>query len=297
MSHTNVAYCATPIPHEPMSSLKFERLLDPKILAEAIRDNAVPEHTLVVHADSLASYETAHVLGALWLDPSRLLCGTPPAKGKIPDEETLSHLLSELGLQQQSHVIAYDNEGGGWAGRLIWTLDVLGHKHWSYLDGGLRAWRGNHLPVEQKINRSDKSNYRARWRDTKPIAEWQDVFKASSEGDAVIWDARSLPEYTGEVAYARYGGHVPGAIHYEWVRLMDQNRHFQLWPLEKMDAMLRQAGISKDMPIITHCQSHHRSGLCYLVGRLLDLDIRGYHGSWGEWGNRDDSPIEPAPHA
>jgi thiosulfate/3-mercaptopyruvate sulfurtransferase len=46
-------------------------------------------------------------------------------------------------------------------------------------------------------------------------------------------------------------------------------------------------------PVITHCQSHHRSGLSYMVGRLLGFaNIRAYHGSWGEWGNRDDLPIE-----
>ena len=55
---------------------------------------------------------------------------------------------------------------------------------------------------------------------------------------------------------------------------------------------LTQLGIMGNGPIITHCQTHHRSGLSYMIGRLLGLDIRAYHGSWSEWGNRNDTPIE-----
>jgi thiosulfate/3-mercaptopyruvate sulfurtransferase len=61
---------------------------------------------------------------------------------------------------------------------------------------------------------------------------------------------------------------------------------------QDIEATLKDLGISGHGPIITHCQTHHRSGLSYMLGRLLGLDIRAYHGSWSEWGNRDDTPIE-----
>ena len=59
---------------------------------------------------------------------------------------------------------------------------------------------------------------------------------------------------------------------------------------------LSEAGIDGTRPIITHCHSHHRSGLSYLAGRLLGWPIRAYAGSWGEWGNHPTTPIAEGPH-
>ncbi len=56
--------------------------------------------------------------------------------------------------------------------------------------------------------------------------------------------------------------------------------------------LLDSIGISADKKIITHCQTHHRSGLTYLVGKLLGLNIMAYHGSWSEWGNDPDMHID-----
>jgi thiosulfate/3-mercaptopyruvate sulfurtransferase len=273
------------------NSLELDRLLAPQHFSSMLQAQSLPKHVLIAHVDSRQSYEQAHVPGAIWVDPSALLCGVPPARGKIPSEEDLSILFSAIGLEEHTHVVAYDNEGGGWAGRLIWTLEVLGHVRWSYLDGGLSAWRGYGMATESSVNQPKPGNYQARIH-PEPIAEWQDVLEASRDAAKVIWDARSAEEYSGEVVYARRGGHVPGAVHYEWLRLMDKHRHLQLRSLEEIGTELAALGIAGHTEVITHCQSHHRSALCYLVGRLLGMRIRGYHGSWGEWGNRDDSPVE-----
>lgn len=88
-------------------------------------------------------------------------------------------------------------------------------------------------------------------------------------------------------------GHIPGAINYEWTQAMDPGRHYRLKPLNKLKSELAALGITADKKIITHCQSHHRSGLTYLVAKLLGFsDVKAYPGSWCEWGNRDDTPIE-----
>ena len=86
------------------------------------------------------------------------------------------------------------------------------------------------------------------------------------------------------------GGHIPGAINLDWLDTMDRQNNLKLMP--QMQALLDAHGITQDKSIITHCQTHHRSGLTYLIGKMLGYKIRAYHGSWSEWGNDSDTPIE-----
>ncbi|MBT7370850.1 MAG: sulfurtransferase, partial [Gammaproteobacteria bacterium] len=105
-----------------------------------------------------------------------------------------------------------------------------------------------------------------------------------------IWDARSAEEYAGTKVVADRGGHIPGAINLDWLDLMDRDRALRL--REDLSAVIHDKGLDTAETVITHCQTHHRSGLCYFVGRLLGLNIKAYHGSWSEWGNDPDTPID-----
>ncbi|HAJ41552.1 MAG TPA: thiosulfate sulfurtransferase, partial [Alcanivorax sp.] len=106
-------------------------LLEPADLAAHLDD----DNLLIVDLSKDQVYDQAHVPGAVHLDFKRLLAGTQPAPGLLPSDDALSALFSELGLTPDTQVVAYDDEGGGWAGRLLWTLDVIGHKKYSYLNG------------------------------------------------------------------------------------------------------------------------------------------------------------------
>ena len=237
-----------------------------------------------------AAFEKGHLPGALLIEPEELIDGSPPAVGRLPSLERIDSLFSRLGYQPQQHFLLYDDEGGGWAGRFAWTLDVIGHRAWDYLDGGIHAWVACGATLAQGPCEFPHPSSVSLSIDRGPIAEIDDVLKAIDDPDQVIWDVRSEAEYLGQRSGSARAGHIPGALHLDWMALKDPARDNRL--AEDLRGLLNAHNIDPARPIITHCQTHHRSGLSYLVGRLLAFEsIRAYHGSWAEWGNRDDLPV------
>lgn len=246
---------------------------------------------LLIAVCSEAVFDAGHIPGSKLIKPSELICGVKPAVGKIPSEQELSDLFSRIGLSDSSHVVVYDDEGGGWAGRLIWTLDVIGHKNYSIIDGGLIAWRDSHLSLETITQPTVGTQFTAAI-DSSQINSLEQVLEQINRDDVVVWDARAKEEYDGVKVTALRNGHIPGAINLDWLDLMDKDNSLKLKPLDKISERLLDIGIDESKKIITHCQTHHRSGLTYIVGKALGLNISAYDGSWSEWGNHADTPIE-----
>ncbi len=244
-----------------------------------------------IFVGSHEAFRAGHIEGSAHLTPAALVCGQPPAAGKIADADNLAHALGEIGLQPEDTVVAYDDEGGGWAGRLIWTLDVIGHRNYRLLDGGIIAWQAAGLPTVNQSAPRPASHY-AVTIDPKQIVTAESIMARLGDPDFAIWDARSAAEHSGERAVAARGGRIPGARNIDWLELMDRHNNLRLKPLEVIRSLLAERGLEPTQQIVTHCQSHHRSGLSYAVGKLLGLDIRAYDGSWSEWGNREDTPVE-----
>lgn len=260
------------------------RLLEPADLA------SLSGSLLIVDLCNDQQYARGHIPGAVHVSPAELMDGHPPAPGKLPEKHRLDALFSRIGLTPDKTVVVYDDEGGGWAGRMAWTLDVIGHTNWLYLNGGLVAWKADGLPLESTAPAVSPSHCDL-VISKKPIVETEDIMASLGKPGFAIWDARSRGEYEGTKVVAQRGGHIPGAIHCEWTSLMDPARGLRL----RSDAaqMLAELGLDPNKDIVTHCQSHHRSGFTYLVARLLNYpQIRAYHGSWSEWGNRFDTPVE-----
>tara|TARA_R110001583_G_scaffold2023_3_gene15021 strand:- start:438 stop:1283 length:846 start_codon:yes stop_codon:yes gene_type:complete len=262
------------------------------IEASQLADSLHEPKLLILDTSSADNYAKHHVPGAVHIAPAALQCGIKPAVGKMPAPDQLQLLFSRVGLTPDKHVIVYDDEGGGWAGRLIWTLDVIGHRNYSYLNGGLQAWLSGGHPSEDVANLPPPSEIEITI-DSTPIAEIEDFINLLGNSQLGIWDARSPEEYRGEKVLAQRGGHIPGAVNLDWLELIDNGNDMRLKNLSALQARLDHIGLSADKTIITHCQTHHRSGLSYLLMKILGYPhIKGYHGSWGEWGNREDTPIE-----
>ena len=265
-------------------------IVEPEQLAEHLDEPSL----LIVDVPLKAeSYAEGHVPGAVFLDKTRLMRGEGEVPCLEPSVEQLSALFSELGLTRDTHVVAYDDEGGGWAGRLLWTLELIGHTRYSYLNGGIHAWRQVGQPVTSEPSRPTPSDYRAELLHPEVLIDRVELAERLGEKGFAVWDARSPAEYRGEKGDNRRLGHVPGAVNLEWTEAMDRERGLRIRDYAELITELEALGLTPDMEVVTHCQSHHRSGFTWLVGRALGFErIRGYAGSWKEWGNRDDTPVE-----
>ena len=258
-------------------------LIAPEALAHAERP------PLIVQVAERAAYFAGHVPGAVLVEPRELVSGVPPAVGGLPDAGRLSALFGRLGYRPALEVVVLDDEGGGWAGRFAWTLDVIGHRNWRYLNGGLHAWRAAGLPLETTDNRPARTTPRIRVGQ-EPMADAEELLRRLDDSELLIWDCRSAEEFRGERPTAARNGHIPGAVNLDWLALMDIKRDLRL--VEDLPARLASHGIDRSRDVVVHCQTHHRSGLAYMVGRLLGFErIRAYAGSWSEWGNRADTPV------
>lgn len=254
--------------------------------------NLATENLLIVDLCRPETYAQAHVPGAVHLDYRQIVAARPPAIGTLPDEAQLSETFSAVGLTPESHVVAYDDEGGGRAARLLWTLDVIGHRHYSLLNGGLHAWLNDRQPVSAEPTQRPLSRYAVKFHGTA-VADKNYITSHLRDPNLVIVDTRTPAEYRGETRRAERAGHIPGAVNFDWVNAIDQTRSLRLKPAEELKRALLELGVTLEKEAIVYCQTHHRSAHTYIVLKSLGYPrVRGYPGSWSEWGNSPETPIE-----
>lgn len=240
-------------------------------------------------------YAGSRIPGALYVDLWALSAFDTDPAPLAGFFASIAHLLTTRGIDPAREAIIYDTDSGVRAARAFWFFEYFGHPHVRVLDGGFAAWVAAGLPVE--VGAASAPGERTGWpeddrvRREGALASWKDVKDRLGRNDVAILDTRSDEEYRGTVARAKHAGAIPGAIHIEYKRNLSANGAFK--SADDLKKMYEAAGVTPDREVITYCQGGYRAAHSYLALRLLGYPrVRNYVGSWGEWGNRDDLPVD-----
>ena len=202
----------------------------------------------------------------------------------------IEHLIQAKGVNHDSSVVIYDDIAGMRSARLFWFLEFFGHDDVHVLNGGYNAWIASGFPTTREAAVPKAGDFKMKPR-RELLATVDDVQRRLDSKDSVIVDTRSDGEYTGQIVRAARGGAIPGAVHLEWTHNLDEKGFLK--SAAELQRMYAEHHIRPDQEIIPHCHGGYRSAHTYLALRLIGYPrVRNYLGSWGEWGNRADLPIE-----
>ncbi len=260
--------------------------------AEELEANIDEENLVIIDLSRAPTYARNHIPDAAHIEYSQIVSSKPPTAGLLPSAKALSKVLSTAGITPQSHVVAYDDEGGAKACRLLWTLDVAGHKNFSLLNGGLQAWVNENHPTSSGTETPDRSEYNVIYTDNG-IIEKAELLTKLDDPNVILLDVRSADEFTGTDKRALKGGHIPGAVNLEWIHAIDQQYNLRLKEPNELQLLYIPIDVMPDKEVIVYCHSHHRSAHSYIALKSLGYkNLKGYPGSWSDWGNDPNLPVE-----
>ncbi len=273
---------------EREAGLQTGRYPRTELLVEAadLAKPAVAKPFLILDARGKHKYTAGHIPGAVWVD--QIAWSRAPLAAQ--DDELWAQRIGELGIGRDSHVLVYDDNASKDAARIWWILRYWGIRDVRLLQGGWRAWqnRGGNVSTEEvkpPVRKLELSASAAR------LATKEQVLDTLKAREAQIVDARSRAEYCGEEKTTQRSGAIPGAIHLEWLELLDEKSQRFKSPEDLAD-LFRKKGIALDRPAVTYCQSGGRAAVMAFALELMGANqVRNYYKSWAEWGNAEDTPI------
>ena len=259
---------------------------------DALNQQLDNDQLIIIDLGQAKTYQQCHIPNAIHFDYSALIQPKPPAMGAVPEPQKLAQIFGQLGITDDTHVIAYDDEGGAKAGRFLWSLAYLGHQKNYWLNGGLHAWMNGQYPISQELFKPMSKQFTIHLNHNVVIDK-DAILTSLNDPNTMLLDCRAVVEYDGRKKFSRRGGHIPNAINIDWLEFVDRNNNLCLKPRNVLLDLLASKDITPDKAVICYCQSHHRSSHTWSSLKSLGFEnIKAYAHAWSEWGNSTDLPIE-----
>jgi thiosulfate/3-mercaptopyruvate sulfurtransferase len=245
-------------------------------------------------------YPSGHIPGAVQVDWTEDL--NDQVRRDYLQREGFEKLLSRIGVTRETTVVFYGDKNNWWATYAFWVFQLFGHSNAKIMDGGRAQWEREGREMTRAVPEYAPTQYTAPERDDSKIRAFRDEVLAHQQAGKPLIDVRSPAEYSGEKLHmpeypqegALRGGHIPGAKSVPWAKAVNpEDGSFR--PADELKVLYEQEqGLSKDQDVIAYCRIGERSShswfvLTYLLGYP---NVRNYDGSWTEYGNLVNVPIE-----
>lgn len=266
------------------------------VSAEYVNDNL--DKLKIIDARDDKAYLLGHISGALvtsWQSLSNM-DGKPGDKnwGTLAENKVLEKKIQALGLNSQDEIVVYSDTPKGWGedGRLAWSLRAAGLDNVRILDGGYQYWKEKDYStsIGMGLSSAPDSAFRISQRDNSLTLDTQTLQKNYSQYQLI--DTRTEAEFKGAIQYGEArGGHLPGAVNIPFTRLL--NKDGTLKSNQEIEAIMTEAGIRKDRPIVTYCTAGIRSAHMALALKAAGYqNVKNYDQSYYRWAALSDQPVE-----
>jgi thiosulfate/3-mercaptopyruvate sulfurtransferase len=245
-------------------------------------------------------YAFGHVPGAVEVDWTRDL--NHPLRRDYLEREGFEKLMRRIAVTPETTVVFYGDKNNWWATYAFWVFQLFGHDKAKIMDGGRLKWEQEGRPMRSAVPKYVYTDYQAPERDDTRIRVFRDEVLAHVNAQLPLVDVRSPEEFSGERLHmpsypnegALRGGHIPGAANVPWARAVNtEDGTFK--PADQLRAIYQdEVGLRPDDEVIAYCRIGERSSHTWFVlTHLLGFPkVRNYDGSWTEWGNLVNVPIE-----
>jgi len=268
-------------------------LNDSAIQIVDIRGHVAPATDPLPHYfNHQADYANSHIPGAVFVDwVHEITDSDDPRHAKVAPAARYAEVMSRKGIGDDTFVVVYDDAAGMFAARLWFTLNYYGHTKVAVLDGGWTRWVAEGRPVTAELPVIIPAQFTPR-----PQPAWMrmadQVMEAVNQPDsAVLIDVRTPQEFAGQASRAKRKGHIPGAVNLPRP-LLNRPDGTMLSP-DALRARFAEVGVSEASPVVCYCNGGVSASYGLLALRVAGLNNSAvYDGSWKEWGNDEDKPIE-----